>query len=146
MGRSTKESWLQGPGDLKEDTVEDVPKKGESVLVRGLPAAYSNDAIYSAMEVTTTGEGARQKQTAKMNKTRLEAIQFSKGVVEPQFSEEDALLIAQKYGPAFCRVVDRIDELSGLDKESIEATEATFPSGGATPAGDGDVPGRTGSS
>ena len=36
MQRSSKDSWLGGPGDLAEAEVEDVPVAGESVKVRAL--------------------------------------------------------------------------------------------------------------
>ena len=44
MGRSTVNAWLEGPGDLKTEVVEDVPVPGDSVLVEGLAAGYSNQA------------------------------------------------------------------------------------------------------
>lgn len=124
MGRSTKDAWLQGPGDLQEADVEDVPVKGQSVRVRGLPAAYSNRASSQALELVT---GSRGEQSATVNTERLEVIQFAAGCVEPKFSEEEAKVISQKYGPAFKKVVAKIDELSGVDKEAIEKADATFP-------------------
>ena len=128
MDRSTKDAWLSGPSDLQEAVVEDVPVPGQSVLVRGLPAAYSNRATSKALELTAT---ARGEQMATVNTEKLEVIQFAAGCVEPTFTEEEAQVIAQKYGPAFKKVVAKIDELSGLDKEAIEQTNATFPAGGA---------------
>jgi hypothetical protein len=127
VARSTKESWLSGPGDLETAEVENVPAPGQSVLVRGLPAAYSNRATSKALELVT---GARGEQSATVNTEKLEVIQFAAGCVEPSFTEEEAQVIAQKYGPAFKRVIAKIDELSGFDKESIEQTNATFPVGG----------------
>jgi hypothetical protein len=130
--RSTKDSWLKrGAGDLETAIVEDVPVEGESVLVRGLPAAYSNRAQSEALEMVT---GRRGEQTAKVNTERLEVLQFAYGVVEPQFSEEDALQIARTFGPAFKKVIAKIDLLSGVDKEAIEQTAAKFPSGGESEA------------
>ena len=122
MSRSTKSSWLEGKGDLKEADVEDVPVPGESVRVRGLPAAYSNQAQSEALEMKTIG----QTQTATVNTARLEELQFVHGCVEPSFSEGEAHQIAQKYGPAFKKVIAKIDELSGVDKEAIETAEARF--------------------
>jgi hypothetical protein len=117
MGRSSKESWLSGPGDLKEADVEDVPVEGESVRVRGLPAAYSRDVI--------------------------------SGCVEPQFTVEEADAVAQRYGPAFEKVVSKVDELSGVDKEGIEEAQARFQSSGngATDEGEaGDIAAPVGGS
>jgi len=126
MGRSTKESWLNGAGDLEEADVQDVPVKGESVRVRGLPAAYSNQAGSEALELKTSALG---EQFATIDTARLEVLQFAHGVIEPQFSVGEAEAIAQKYGPAFKKVVAEIDRLSGVDKEAIERASATFPAG-----------------
>jgi gamma-glutamylcyclotransferase (GGCT)/AIG2-like uncharacterized protein YtfP len=133
MERSTKEAWLQGPSDLLEATVDDVPVEGLSVRVRGLPAAYSNRAASNALKLVT---GKRGEQTATVDKERLEIIQFAAGCVDPTFTEDEAAVIAKKYGPAFNKVIAKIDELSGVDKEAIERTEATFQAGGAAPAGE----------
>src|SRR5688572_11712579 len=124
MARSSKSSWLEGPGDLEEADVEDVPVEGESVRVRGLAAAYSNDAATEATEVKAV-DGA---QFVSVNKSKMEAIQFAHGVIEPEFTYEEALQIAQKYGPAFRKVVDEIDRLSAVNKEAIENAQARFPS------------------
>lgn len=132
MGRSTKSAWLEGPGDLREAEVEDVPVEGESVLVRGLPAAYSNEAQSEALEFKTTPKG---DQIASINTAKLEVLQFAHGCIEPKFSLHEAEQIARTYGPAFKKVIAKIDELSGVDKESIEAAEARFPSSGTGPGG-----------
>lgn len=132
MDRSTKDAWLVGPGDLKEAEVEDVPSPGMSVRVRGLPAAYSNEATSTATELKQTNRG---DTIATINTAELEILQFTHGVIEPKFSREEARIIAQRYGPAFKKVIDKIDELSGLDKESIEQAAARFPAGGGSEDG-----------
>lgn len=134
MQRSSKSSWLEGPGDLREADVEDVPVKGESVRVRGLPAAYSNQAQSEALELKTVG----QTQIATVNSDRLEVLQFAHGVIEPEFSVEEAEIISQKFGPAFKRVIQKVDELSGVDKEAIDKASARFPSSGVEPSGEGE--------
>lgn len=154
MARS-KESWLrEGAGDLREADVEDVPVEGESVRVRGLPAAYSNQAISEALESKTIG--TTQIQT--VNKGRLEVLQFAHGCVDPQFSVDEAQHIAEHFGPAFTKVIAKIDELSGTDKEAIDEANARFQGGRngkadtgeaglpATPGGDGgpNIPARVG--
>lgn len=140
MQRSTKDAWLQGPGDLREADVEDVPVPGCSVRVRGLPAAYSNQATSEALELIT---GRRGEQTAHVNTEKLEVLQFAHGVIEPTFTVDEARIVAQKYGPAFHRVVAKIDELSGVDKEAIEKTNATFQAGGRDAAGEAVVNGAS---
>ena len=141
MARSTKEAWLQG-SDLREADVEDVPVKGQSVRVRGLPAAYSNQASSEALELIS---GPRGEQKATVNTARLEVIQFTQGVIEPQFSEEEARLVAEKYGPAFKKVIAKIDELSGVDKDAIDKAEARFPASGSGEAAENGQPVPAGS-
>ena len=126
MDRSTKDAWLEGPGDLEEADVEYVPVKGQSVRVRGLPAAYSSQATSEAIEFKTTGKG---EQLSTINQARLEVIQFAQGVIDPKFTEEDAKAISEKYGPAFKKVVAKITQLSGIDAEAVEMAQATFPDG-----------------
>ena len=135
MARSTKSSWLEGPGDLKEAEVEDVPVKGETVQVRGLPAAYSNKAQSEALEMKTIGS----TQIATVNTARLEILQFAYGCVEPSFTVDEAQQVAERFGPAFKKVIAKIDELSGVDKESSADAEARFPGSGAGAADDGEA-------
>ncbi len=123
MARSTKEAWLQGSGDLRVSEVTDVPVKGQTVKVRGLPAAYSNEAQEKALEWKTWPNG---ETTSRFSTTKLEVLQFVHGVIEPQFSENEAEQIAQKFGPAWKKVIAKIDELSGVDKKAIEDANARF--------------------
>lgn len=127
MARSTKDAWLKGPGDLKEADVEDVPVEGQTVRVRGLPAAYSNEAASEALEMKTTPKG---DQIASVNSARLEVLQFAHGTIDPDFSLAEAEDIAKRFGPAFKKVVAKIDELSGVDKEALDATTARFQASG----------------
>ena len=126
MARATKKSWLEGPGDLQEADVEDVPRKGESVRVRGLPAAFSNQAASEALKMVT---GPRGEQSATVDSARMSVIQFAHGCIDPEFTLEEAEQIAEKYGPAFNKVVAKIDELSGVDKEAIDDANARFRGG-----------------
>jgi hypothetical protein len=151
MARSTKESWLNGPGDLKEDDVHDVPAPGESVRVRGLSAKYSAE-VQGQMKLVNSG----REQVAKIDVPTMELLQFVHGVIDPVFTEAEARQVQERFGPAFKKVIAKIDELSGIDKEAIEATEQRFPDSGtgetrphepdAAPAGSGrsDLLVRTG--
>lgn len=133
MTRS-KDAWLNGPGDLAEAVVEDVPVPGESVLVRALSAKYSAQ-VQSQLKLT--GDG--REQVAKIDVAEMELLQFVHGCVDPQFTVEEGRAIQERFGPAFRKVVAKIDELSGIDKEAIEATEQRFPDRGASETGpDGD--------
>lgn len=149
--RSTKDSWLTGPGDLREADVEDVPTQGESVRVRGLPARYTAE-IQGQLKLVQEG----REQIAKIDVPSMERLQFAHGCIDPVFTEAEAAQIQEKFGPAFRKVIAKIDELSGIDKEAIEKVEQTFPAGGASeerphvgngaPGGDArpDLPLRTG--
>ena len=145
MARSTKDAWLSGPGDLRVSEVEDVPVKGQSVKVRGLPAAYSNEAQEKALEWKTWPNG---ETTSRFSTTKLEVLQFVHGVIEPQFSENEAKTIAEKFGPAWRKVIAKIDELSGVDKEAIEDANRRFQGGDAEserPSENGTAAGSGGS-
>ena len=126
MSTSTKAAWLEGPGDLAEGVVEDVPVKGQSVKVRALPAQFSNEAQSKALKMVT---GARGEQSATVDVAVMSVLQFAHGCVEPKFTVAEAQQVAEKYGVAFNRVVEKIDELSGVDKEAIEEASATFQAG-----------------
>jgi hypothetical protein len=131
MARS-KDAWLrEDAGDLKEAEVEVGLPGCETVLVRGLPAAYSNQASSEALELKTVG----REQVATVNTARLEVLQFAHGVIDPKFTEQEAEKVAEKFGPTFKKVIAEIDNLSGLDKEAMEAAQATFPVGNAKAGG-----------
>jgi hypothetical protein len=130
MQRATKDAWLAGPGDLKEADVEDVPVAGQSVRVRGLSARYSAE-VQGQLKLVTEG----REQIAKIDVPTMELLQFVHGVIDPVFNQDEARQVQTRYGAAFRKVVAKIDELSGIDKEAIEKTETRFPAGGASPEG-----------
>ena len=152
MSRSSKEAWLTGPGDLAEADVEDVPSPGQSVRVRALSAKYSAE-VQGQMKLVSEGTS----QVAKIDVAAMERLQFQYGVIEPTFGEAEVAIIQERMGPSFRKVVAKIDELSGIDKEAIEKTEQRFPDSGTVPdseqpvrdevaAGNGgpDLPARVG--
>lgn len=130
MERSTKESWLQGPGDLREAEVEDVPVAGQSVRVRALSARYSAE-VQGQLKLVQDG----RDQVARIDVPSMELLQFVHGCIEPTFTEPEARQVQQRFGPAFRKVIAKIDELSGIDKTAVEDTEARFPAGGEIPPG-----------
>lgn len=142
MTRS-KDAWLTGPGDLAEAVVEDVPVPGQSVLVRGLSAKYSAE-VQSQLKMTQEG----REQIAKIDVASMERLQFQHGCVEPSFTAAEAAAIQERFGAAFRKVVAKIDELSGIDKDAIEQVEQRFPAGGTAPErsdlGDGAPAGSAG--
>ena len=134
MLTSTMQDWLEGPSDLQEATVEDVPVPGKSVRVRGLPAKYSAE-VSGQMKVTTE----KGEQVATVDVAAMERLQFAYGVIEPQFTEEQAVQVQERYGPAFKKIIAKIDELSGVDKEAIEKAQATFPAAERRANGSGEA-------
>lgn len=117
---------LLGAKDLKERDV-DLPSVGLKVKVRGLPAAYSNQASSEALKLIT---GPNGEQQATVDTGKLEVLQVLNGLVEPKMeSIEQAEQFAQQCGPAFKEVVRVIDELSAVDKEEIEKANRTFLAG-----------------
>lgn len=112
--------------DLKEEDVP-LPTISGTVRVRGLPAAFSGQAMAEAVEYTTDSNG---RQGARINVQRMSEIQVLNGLVEPKLgSVNEVRIFAQRCGPAFNDVVAAIDKLSGVDKDAMERAEATFPVG-----------------
>ena len=126
MARLSKDALLKA-SDLRTKEIE-LESIGGSVVVQGLSAAYSNQASSEALEMKTT---ARGDQIATVNTAKLETIQVLHGLVEPKLDTiEEAEQFMQNCGPAAKKIVEAIDELSGLDKEAIAEASAKFPSGG----------------
>jgi hypothetical protein len=152
MSRLTKDALL-GASDLVEREVE-LPSIGGSVLVRSLPAQYSNDAITQALRVEVSKRG---EQTSRVDTSKLESLKVLRGVIDPKFDTiEEVNAFAQQVGPAWQKIIETIDEISGITKEAVEKTAAMFQTGGTdagrpvvgngTHAGDSgsDLPMRTG--
>jgi hypothetical protein len=129
MAIASKDDLLRA-SDLVEREVE-LPSIGMSVRVRSLPAAYSNHAVSEAIETVVEQQRGRQIQTARVNKEKLEALQVLHGLIEPKLATiEEVNLFSQQCGPAWMKVVETIDEISGIDKEAIEKANTLFrPSG-----------------
>ena len=136
MNQSNKKAWLEGPSDLAEGVVEDVPVRGQSVKVRALPAQFSNEAQSKALKMVT---GSRGEQSAMVDVAVMSKLQFQHGVVEPEFTATEVDAIAERFGPAFQKVVEKIDELSGVDKEAIETETARFQDSLEKPGHDGEA-------
>lgn len=118
------DAWVASEaGDLKERDIEDVPVKGLSCRVRALPAAYSNLAMSEATVFKTVG----REQIATIDQAKLQVLQFAYGMVDPKPTLEQAQEAAEKWGPAFEKVVNEIGELSNIDEEAIKNAQARFP-------------------
>ncbi len=126
MARSDKQALLDGPGDLKTaEVVVDIPKKGDTIKVRALPASYSNQAASEGLRWETGEHGI---QTSSIDTQKMEVLQFAGGCVEPTFTVEEAQAMSEKYGRLFKSVVEKVNELSGINPEAVKETEARFRS------------------
>lgn len=138
MGRLTKDTLL-GASDLREEELE-LPAIGGSVIVQGLPAAFSNQASSEALELKSNG----REQVATVNTAILEEIQLLHGLKDPKLgSREEARKFMEQNGPTARLIINKIDELSGVDKEAIENANNRFQAGGTKAAGS-DVGNGTG--
>lgn len=130
MAHLTKEALLKA-NDLKEKVVE-LPSIEGTVKIRALPAAYSSQATSEALELKQEG----REQVARVNTVRLEELQVLHALIEPGLDTvEEARLFMQQCGPAARTLVEAIDEISGVNKEDIQAAEARFRGGGKSEAG-----------
>lgn len=126
MSMASKEDLLRA-SDLVEREIE-LPSINMHVRVRSLAAAYSNEAMSEALEVSTDQRG---RQTASVNSRRLEELQVLHGLITPKFDTiEEVQTFSQQVGRAWQKIVETIGEISGVDKATIERTNATFQSGG----------------
>lgn len=112
--RYDKQSWLNGATDLEEGEVH-VEAIGDSVKVRALSVGQITRIQRKSMD--KSGQADPQK---------LAVQTFAIGVVEPKFSEEEANVIAHRFGQAFLKVVTEINRLSGFSEEAIEEVEQRF--------------------
>ena len=152
MARVTKERFFRGSLRTKEIEIEQL---GGTVKIRELPAGVSAD-LSGLLEVIQVG----REQRAKVDVGAMERKQFAYGVVNddlsPMFTEDEAAEMQSIHGSVFKEIVNEIDTISGIDKEGLEKTEATFPAqrtssngstlGDAAEAGDlgPDIPVRAG--
>src|SRR5262245_31178929 len=131
MARLKKDAWNKSSLRTKEIEVEDL---GGSVLIRELPASVSAD-LSGLVDIVVIG----REQRGKVDTVLMERREFTYGVVtddgQPMFTEQEVEVIQRNHGRAFKLVVAAIDELSGVDKESLEKAEARFPSNGTAPDG-----------
>ncbi len=141
MARSNKDAWLRpGKGDLREEeVVVDWPDPGDTVLVRALSARWAAK-VQSKFKIRTEGN----QQVSSVDIDEMEKLQFAHGVVEPEFSEEEAERALEIMGPAARKVIAAIDRLSGVNKEAVKAAEERFPVGGTN--GDGSALADSGAS
>jgi hypothetical protein len=117
---ATAEELLEAaPKDIREQDVNDV-FGGKCVKVRGLTAAQS--AHVRQLSFTVRG-GQRVPELAF---AQMEIAQFELGVVEPKLSHDQVLMLHRTAGPSFTRVIEVLDELSGIGKEELRKAQKDF--------------------
>ena len=115
--RFDKTTWLGGATDLQEAEVFVSEDQGH-VRIRGLSAgelAFINDQCL-----------VMKGDTMKMDTQQMAVMKFTKGVIEPTFTRDEANRISLKFGPAFNLVVSVIDEISRASDEDIARAKARF--------------------
>lgn len=108
------------PKDLKEEDVEGV--FGGKVRVKSLTAAQS--ARVKQVSINMSGRNPDVIWAA------MELLQFEYGVIIPKFDADDVRTLHLESGPSFAKVIAKIDELSGTDKEEMAKAQAAFPESG----------------
>lgn len=133
MGRLTADA-LAGSRDLRRKEIQ-LESLGGSIVVQGLSAAFSNEAQSRALEMKTVGS----QQIASVNTRILEEVQLRHGIVEPQLTDDQVTEFIENNGPTVREIVKVIDELSGVDKDSIDEANARFQGGGEPQADSGEA-------
>lgn len=104
------------PADLQE---EDVEVWGGKVRVRSLTAAQS-----AAVKQASIDLKGRHPDVAW---AEMERRQFLYGVIIPKHTKEQVKDLHVSSGVGFKKIVDKIDELSGIDKEELRKAQDEFP-------------------
>lgn len=107
----------RAPSDLVEEIVE-VPEWACSVKVKSFTAAQS-------AEVKQRGLAFKGEDT-KVAWAEMEIAQFQMGVIEPKFTDEQVRELHLHSGRGFARVIAKLDELSGTDKEELRKAQREF--------------------
>lgn len=115
--RFDKQSWLDGPGDLDEVEVH-VDAIGDSVTVRALTAGQLASIQDQCLHM--------KNDVMKVDSQRMGVLKFARGVVNPVFSEDEANVIAHKFGRSFSLVVGVIDEISKASEEDVQHARRRF--------------------
>lgn len=114
---SVEDILKAAPNDLKTEILG-IPEWGYSVEVRSLTAAQSARVKQRGFSFT---EGGTDVAWAEM-----EILQFMMAVRTPKFTEDQVLDLHNQSGPGFARVINWVDENSGINKKQLEAAKKEF--------------------
>jgi hypothetical protein len=118
---TAEELLTNAPLDIREQDVEDV-FGGLTVRVRGLTAAQSAHVKQQSFNM----EGRAPDVAWGL----MEITQFELGVVEPKLKHEQVLMLHRTSGPSFAKVINALDELSGIGKEELRKAQKEFQEAG----------------
>lgn len=106
------------PKDIIERDVTDV-FGGLTVRVRSLTAAQS--AHVKQQSITMKG------RNTELAWGQMEREQFELGVIEPKFTSQQVLMLHRTAGPSFNKITEVLDEISGINKETLREAQQSFP-------------------
>lgn len=115
---SAEDLLINAPKDIIEKDVEDV-FGGLTVRVRSLTASQ---AAHVKQKSFTMGGG----RTPDLAWGQMEIAQFEMGVIEPKLSHEQVLMLHRMSGASFAKVINVLDEISGMGKEELRAASREF--------------------
>lgn len=108
----------KAPEDIVEELLP-IPEWECSVRVRSFTAAQTS-------AVKQRGFGFKGEETL-VAWGEMEIMQFQQGVVEPHFSEDQVRELHLSSGRGFARVIEKLDEMSNIDKEALAKAKEEFP-------------------
>ena len=114
---TAEELLLGAPKDIEERDVTDV-FGGLTVRVRGLTASQSAHVKQQSLTLKQRG--------AEMAWAQMEITQFELGVIEPKLTHEQVLMLHRTSGPSFQKVIDVLDEISGIGKDELRKAQQEF--------------------
>ena len=114
---TAEELITNAPKDIKEQDVEDV-FGGLTVRVRGLTASQAAHVKQTSFNM--------KGRTAEVAWASMEIAQFELGVVDPHLTHEQVLMLHRTSGPSFARVIEVLDEISGIGKEELRKAQQDF--------------------
>lgn len=120
---SAEELLENAPKDIIEEDVTDV-FNGLTVRVRGLTAAQSAHVKQTAFSMRGPG------QSPALSWSQMEITQFELGVIEPKLTHEQVLMLHRMSGRSFAKVIEKLDEISGTNKEQLREAQKEFQESG----------------
>lgn len=111
----------RAPSDLVEETL-DIPEWGGKVRVRSLTAAQGTAVRQRGLQF--------KGDETKVAWEEMEVLQLTHGILEPNLSEQQVReLRREKSAAGFQRIVDWLDEKSGINKEEVRQAQESFQDG-----------------